>query len=89
VGDAMVATQGHSKSFQEGNIIIVNPEKTAEHGAYVIALLPKAKEVTFKQYVIDGGIRYLRPLNPQYPMIQIDGNTRICGIVVTCLILND
>lgn len=70
------------KSFYEGDTIIVDPEKTAEDGKYVIALLPKSKEATFKQYVIDGGIRYLKPLNPQYPITQIDDSTHICGVVV-------
>lgn len=84
-GDSMTAPSGNSKSFQAGDIIIVDPDKTAAHGSYVIALLPKAKEVTFKQYVVDGGTRYLKPLNPQYPMIQVEEATHICALVVKCL----
>jgi SOS-response transcriptional repressor LexA len=82
-GDAMTAPLGNSKSFHEGGIIIVDPEKNAAHGSYVIALLPYSKEATFKQYVIDGGVRYLKPLNPQYPITQIDDSTHICGVVVS------
>ena len=81
-GDSMIASVGHGKTFHEGDIIIVDPDKDAKHGDFVIAVLPRAKEVTFKQYVQDGGIHYLKPLNPQYPITQIDKGTHICGIVV-------
>lgn len=81
-GDAMTVSLSGNKSFHDGDIIIIDPEKTVVHGSYVIALLPKAKEATFKQYVIDSGICYLKPLNPQYPIIQIDESTHICGVVV-------
>ena len=69
-GDAMTANVSLARSFYEGDVIIVDPKMPAKHGSYVIALLPHAKEVTFKQYVIDSGVRYLKPLNPQYPMVE-------------------
>lgn len=81
-GDTMTASLSYSKCFHEGEIIIVDPDKTVSRGCYVIALLPRSKEVTFKQYVVDGGVHYLKPLNPQYPIVQIDDSTHICGIVV-------
>lgn len=84
-GDSMIAPVGNSKSFCESDIIIVDPEKKVTHGNFVIAILPHSKEATFKQYVIDGGIRYLKPLNPQYPITQIDDSTHICGVVVHCI----
>lgn len=84
-GDSMTASLGQHKNFHEGDMIIVDPDKDSEHGDFVIALLPRAKEVTFKQYVIDGGVRYLKPLNPQYPIVPIDKGTHISGVVVGCL----
>jgi len=81
-GDSMTSPLSQSKSFHEGNIIIVDPDKEHQHGDFVVALLPKSKEATFKQYVIDGGVSYLKPLNPQYPMTQIDSRTVICGVVI-------
>lgn len=83
--DAMTAPHGNQSSFHQRDVIIVDPNKTPMHGNYVIALLPNAAEVIFKQYVIDGGIRYLKPLNPQYPTVQMDEKTRILGVVITCL----
>ncbi len=84
-GDAMTAHQGNMKTFLEGSIIVVDPHKKPAHGNFIIALLPDAKEVTFKQYVVDNGIQYLKPLNPQYPMVKIDDSTKLCGVVVWCL----
>ena len=80
-GDSMIASSGHSKSFHDEDIIIVDPDKTVQHSNYVIAMLPKSREAIFKQYVIDGGMRYLKPLNPQYPMMEINDNTHICGVI--------
>lgn len=85
--DAMTAQLGSQVSFREGDIIIIDPEKTPIHGSFIVALLPRAKEVTFKQYVVDGGITYLKPLNPQYPLMQIDESTYISGVVVQHLII--
>jgi len=85
IGDAMKAPSGNSKSFHEGDLIIVDPDKTAANGSYVVAMLPRAKEATFKQYVFDAGIGYLKPLNPQYPMVQINDTTHVCGVIVECL----
>lgn len=84
-GDAMTAPLGNSKSFHAGDMIIIDPTKKAMHGNNVIALLPRSKEVTFKEYVIDGGVHYLKPLNPQYPIVQISESTHICGVVVACI----
>jgi SOS-response transcriptional repressor LexA len=84
-GDSMKAPTGNSKSFHEGDLIIVDPDKTAAHGSYVVAMLPRAKEATFKQYVVDGGVGYLKPLNPQYPMVPINDATHVCGVIVECL----
>lgn len=84
-GDSMVSPTNHSKNFYEGEIIIIDPEKIAEHGDFVIAQLPNAKEVTFKQYVIDGGVSYLKPNNPQYPLSNIESKTKILGTVITKL----
>ncbi len=85
-GDTMTTPLGNSRSFHEGDVIIIDPKKNAAHGNYVVAILPRAKEATFKQYVVDGGVRYLKPLNPQYPIVKIEDSTHICGVVVGCLI---
>jgi SOS-response transcriptional repressor LexA len=80
-GDSMTVPLGQ-KSFHSGNIIIVDPDKEAQHDDFVVATMSRAKEATFKQYVIDGGIQYLKPLNPQYPITRIEKDTHICGVVM-------
>lgn len=68
--------------FTEGDTIIVDPELDARHGDFVIVRLDDAAEATFKQLVIDGAQRFLKPLNARYPVVEINGNATIVGIVV-------
>ncbi|HSW68859.1 MAG TPA: S24 family peptidase [Gammaproteobacteria bacterium] len=81
-GDSMTSPTNHHKNFHDGEIIIVDPDKIAEHGDFVIAQLTGAKEATFKQYVIDGGVSYLKPNNPQYPLSGIESKTKILGVAI-------
>ena len=37
---------------------------------------------SFKQIVVDGGRRFLKPLNARYPVVPINGNAMIVGVVV-------
>lgn len=81
-GDSMVSTIPGRLSFLEDYVIIVDPEREPQHGNFVIAKQKKAEEPIFKQYIIDGDKAYLRPLNPQYPLITIDENIEIYGVVI-------
>jgi SOS-response transcriptional repressor LexA len=67
--------------FPRDCIIFVEPEASAAHGDYVIVCLDASNQATFKQLVIDGGQRYLKPLNPRYPIIHAAQDARICGVV--------
>lgn len=84
-GDSMTAPTSQNKSYHNGEIIIIDPDKAVAHGNDIVAMLPRSKEAVFRQYVVDGGVRYLKPLNPQYSMLQINDDTHICGIVVACI----
>lgn len=70
--------------YQDGDIIFVDPDVAAEHGKNVIVRLDDAQEATFKNLVVEGSRRFLRPLNPDWPekMIEVNGNATICGVVV-------
>jgi SOS-response transcriptional repressor LexA len=81
-GDSMTALSGYTQTFRAGEIIIIDPEKKPENNSFVIAYIDKDKEITFKQYVIDGGKKYLKPLNPQYPIRELMGDMKICGTVI-------
>lgn len=69
--------------FTEGMRILVKPEGfDLISGKYYIAKLLSTGETTFKQYVRDGGLEFLRPLNDAFPVIRIDENVIIIGQVV-------
>ena len=78
-GDSMQAPD--RDSFPEGAIIAVEPLQEARNGSYVVARNGHSEEATFKQLVIDGNRRYLKPLNPRYPIIEITEEITICGVV--------
>lgn len=70
--------------YQDGDIIFVDPDAAAEHGKNVVVRLDDDQEATFKNLVVEGSRRFLRPLNPDWPekMIEVNGNATICGVVV-------
>ncbi|WP_201020228.1 LexA family protein [Pseudomonas cichorii] len=79
-GDSMTAPAG--TSIPEGMMILVDTEADAIPGKLVIAKLPASNEATFKKLVEDGGVRYLKPLNPAYKMIECGQDCRIIGVAV-------
>ncbi|MCW2255759.1 SOS-response transcriptional repressor LexA [Providencia alcalifaciens] len=78
IGDSMTSPSG--LSIPEGMVILVDPNIEPINGKLVVAKLND--EATFKQYITDAGSIYLKPLNPQYRMIPINGNCNIIGVVV-------
>lgn len=79
-GDSMTSPVG--QSIPEGHIVLVDTGRNATNGSLVVAKLTDANEATFKKLVIDGGQKYLKGLNPSWPMIPINGNCKIIGVVV-------
>lgn len=78
VGDSMTAPYG--RTYPEGTVIFVDPEKVAEPGMRVIAKTDQGH--TFKQLAENElGQRYLKPLNPHHQPI-FDGGIEICGVVI-------
>ena len=73
-----------SPKFMDGEIIYVDPEVAALNGRYVVARLDDENEATFKQLIIEGNQKFLKPSNPNWPdqLIPINGNCTIVGVVV-------
>lgn len=67
--------------FPNGCVIFVDPGTPALNGDYVVVTLDDTHLATFKQLVLDGSRRYLKPLNPRYPILPIDPPARVCGVV--------
>lgn len=79
-GDSMTAPMG--LSIPEGTFVLFDTGREAVNGNLVIAKLIDDNEATFKKLIIDGRQKYLKGLNPQWPMIPINGNCRIIGVGV-------
>lgn len=79
-GDSMTAPVGIS--IPEGTYVLFDTGREAVNGSLVIAKLSDSNEATFKKLVIDGGQRYLKGLNPQWPLVPVNGNCRIIGVAI-------
>lgn len=76
-GDSMEPT------FELGDLILVDPDKAALAGDFVVAKDTGTQEATFKKLTYDGGRYFLKPENRQYQAIEIDDPAiRIIGRVV-------
>jgi SOS-response transcriptional repressor LexA len=82
----VLRVQGQSMEprFTEGELIFVDPDAEARNGSFVVVRLDDAHQATFKQLIIEGDRRYLRPLNDRWPdpIIEINGRATLCGVVV-------
>lgn len=79
-GDSMTAPMG--VSIPDGSLVLVDTGRDAINNSLVIAKLTDSNEATFKKLIIDGGSRFLKGLNPAWPMTPINGNCKIIGVVV-------
>jgi SOS-response transcriptional repressor LexA len=72
------------RSFRDGDLIYVDPDKSAENGSLVVAQVDEGAEATFKQLIIEGERRYLKAINPAWPepIQSITTETTICGVVI-------
>ncbi|MDR5874637.1 S24 family peptidase [Vreelandella gomseomensis] len=81
-GDSMTAPLGMLPSVPEGTLVLVDTGINPAPGKLVVALLDESNETTFKKLILDGGQRYLKALNPAYPLIPINVNCSIIGVAV-------
>ena len=74
LGDSM------EPEFAEGCVIIVDPAYAPRDGSYVI--VDYAGDVFFRQLLVDGERRFLKPLNPKYGSFELVPPYSIRGGVV-------
>lgn len=81
-GESMYDVSDH-RSFRDGELVLIDPNADAENGAFVVVRLDDESEATFKQLIIEGGKKYLKALNPNWPnrIFEVNGNATICGVV--------
>jgi len=70
--------------FHDGDYIFVDPAVEPKHRSFVIVRLAHRDETTFKQLIVEGARRFLKPLNPQWPdpIIELTDDAVICGVVI-------
>ena len=74
LGDSMMP------EFEEGEIIVIEPEGLATDGSFVMAY--HNDEYIFRQLVRHEDKWYLRPLNDLYPTAEIPGLDVVKGVVI-------
>lgn len=75
---------GTPGSFEPGCFIVVKSVHLREpkSGDFVVVRLENEKRATFKQLIQDGDSVYLKPLNPALPVMRVNGEATIVGVVV-------
>lgn len=79
-GESMTSSAG--LSVPEGTFVLFDTGRDPVNGSLVIAKLIDDNEATFKKLVIDGSQKYLKGLNPQWPLMPINCNCKIIGVAI-------
>ncbi|WP_374730577.1 XRE family transcriptional regulator [Vreelandella sp. SM1641] len=81
-GDAMAAPIGASPSLPEGTLVLLDTGLQAMPGKLVLVELPDSPKPTLRMLIEESGRRYLKPLNPAYPLISLDNNCHILAVAI-------
>ncbi|MGO1615681.1 MAG: XRE family transcriptional regulator [Halomonas sp.] len=81
-GDAMAAPIGVSPSLPEGTLVLLDTGLQAVPGKLVLVELPDSSKPTLRMLIEESGRRYLKPLNPAYPLISLDNNCHILAVAI-------
>jgi len=70
--------------IQDGEVVIVDPDKSPDSGKFVVAKRHSDGHVTLKQLKYSEGEPYIEAANENWPdrIIKVDGDWSICGVVV-------
>ena len=69
--------------FQENTLLIIDPtKKKTKNRDFVIVYVKKNDEIVFRQLVIDGTYKFIKPINNIFPTISLQKRDDIIGIVI-------
>jgi SOS-response transcriptional repressor LexA len=68
--------------FPEDTILIIDPELEPEDRDYAIAHIDQQKQAIFRQILFDGQQIYLKPLNSEFKITQLENSYKFLGVVV-------
>ena len=86
VGQSMYNPLG-KQSFDDGDIILCDPERQPVNGSLVVVRLPDKETATFKKLYIEDDTIYLKALNSDWcfdngeKLLKLTENYVICGVV--------
>ncbi|WP_040262787.1 LexA family protein [Pseudomonas massiliensis] len=83
-GESMSAPFG--RSIPSGALVLVDPCAQAAPGDLVIVTAVVVQEAIFRELAIEGGRRYLRALNPNWPVMSWEDDWVIKGVVVRAML---
>ena len=77
-------SQSVGKSYFDGCYVIVDPtcDKTPESLLHKVVIARKQGEATIKEFILEGNKPYLKPWNPDYPILEVSDDTEIIGVVI-------
>lgn len=79
-GDAMSGADPHS--IPDGTTVVIDPSAEYGHGSIVLAKRPADILAVLRMIWFDGGVPYLKALNPSFPMLDMPPNTVVIGKAV-------
>lgn len=84
VGHFAIKIQGESMwpQFQKNMILIIDAEKELSDRSFVIAYIQKNNEVIFRQLITEGSYKFLKAINPIFPLVRIGAKDKIIGVVI-------
>ncbi len=79
INDTMEAPFG--TSFPRGSVVIIDPESVMKDYSFVVVSIEHSAELILRQVVHEGSQRYLKAINPRYPLIPMRDPYTIYGVV--------
>jgi SOS-response transcriptional repressor LexA len=70
--------------FPKGTLLFIDPEKIPKDRSYIVVALKDYPEAIFRQLIIDGPNRYLKPISPdfdRYKMSLLGEGDKIIGVL--------
>ncbi|MEG3132866.1 S24 family peptidase [Rouxiella sp. T17] len=80
VNNAMSAASG--LSVPEGTLVLFDTERKPENGDLVLIKFKLIAEPLFRQLLTEGGVKYLKALNPAWPICAIDAEVESICVAV-------
>lgn len=75
-----------SPRFDKDTLIIADPDVKCKDRDYVIIYLVEKKLSLFRQILFDGHDIYLKPLNGDFPTLQVTSAYEVLGVVIQAVI---